>query len=183
MVVALDSSADMLRNGSWDGIVPVRGDIRVAPFKARSFDRIVARMVFHHVLSGLERAIRNCYTMLRPGGILVVAEGVPITYDPEAIEWFTEVFSIKEERRIFNLMELEWLLRMEGFSVVTGWHFYVDGFNVRNWLVNSGLDKQRQDAIFHMHENAPTDVKKAHRMTGDKNCTIRTRIAILAAYR
>jgi len=179
-VVAIDLSDSMLAQGQWLGVSVVKLDIGDSFFADAIFDRVFARMVFHHVVDNLDRAILRCYDILRPGGKIVVAEGVPPVEDPEVVRWFTEMFALKEERRVFVPQDLEHYLRRNGLQNVTCTDHYIEHFSIRNWLENSGLEKDKQEAIMSMHKNASKTVKAAFQMecTAD-DCFVRSRNVIL----
>lgn len=101
-VVGMDFSDSMLKRGRWDGISMVKWDITDGLFRNHLFDKIVGRMVFHHILDNLDRAFLRCYDLLKSRGKLIIAEGVPPGEDPEIVEWYTEMFKHKETRRTFT---------------------------------------------------------------------------------
>jgi len=94
-VVAVDISDAMLSKGQWEGISIVKWDIFDLLFVNNLFNKIIARMVFHHIFDELDRVIIRCYDMLKKGGELIVAEGTPPT-DDDVVEWYTEMFKLKE---------------------------------------------------------------------------------------
>ncbi|MCK7528387.1 MAG: aminotransferase class I/II-fold pyridoxal phosphate-dependent enzyme [Ignavibacteriales bacterium] len=96
------SPTPMLKRGKWDGISMVRWDINESLFHNHLFDKIVGRMVFHHILDNLDRAFLRCYDLLKCRGRLIIAEGVPPAEDPEVVDWYTEMFKHKEVRRTFT---------------------------------------------------------------------------------
>jgi ubiquinone/menaquinone biosynthesis C-methylase UbiE len=77
-VIGIDVSESMLSNFQQDGFSLVKWDIRDALFTNNRFDKIVARMVFHHIIKDFDIAIKRCYDMLKPNGIIVIAEGIPL---------------------------------------------------------------------------------------------------------
>ena len=101
-VVAIDISASMLQKGDWTGMSVIKWDIGESLFAQAIFHRVFARMVFHHILDNLDRAILRCYDLLKDGGKIIVAEGVPPVDEPEVVQWYTEMFRLKEERRTFT---------------------------------------------------------------------------------
>ena len=103
-------------------------------------------MVFHHILDNLDRVFIQCYDLLRDNGRLIVAEGVPPSDDDEIVDWFTEMFKLKEERRTFTSQEIAFYMKKNGFEDVEQVEYLMDDFSVKNWLENSGLEKDKQDA-------------------------------------
>jgi len=183
-VVAIDTSDGMMEKGAWTGTSVIKWDINEALFVNGIFDRIFARMVFHHILENLDRAILRCFDLLKPGGKILVAEGVPPVNDADVVEWYKDVFKLKEARRTFTPEELVYYLSKNGFTEVTPHIFYMQNFSISNWLENSGLDENTQAMILRMHWEADKKIKDAYnmRITGE-DCFIRTKNVIIVAKR
>jgi ubiquinone/menaquinone biosynthesis C-methylase UbiE len=164
-VVGMDFSDSMLKRGRWDGISMVKWDITDGLFRNHLFDKIVGRMVFHHILDNLDRAFLRCYDLLKSRGKLIIAEGVPPGEDPDIVEWYTEMFKHKETRRTFTKSLLVGYFVKNGFKDVRIYKYKMRRFNINNWLVNSGLHKAKQTRILNLHRDAPEKVKAAYRMT------------------
>jgi len=179
---AIDISNAMLARGNWEGISVINWDIRYTLFAPNIFDKITARMVFHHITSDLEQAIRQCHAALKMSGTLIVAEGIPPSDDPETVQWYTDMFKLKEDRITFTEDDLVKRLRDNGFKEITTYHHITRGFSIRNWLVNSGIDSQTQDAIMNLHYTASEHTKQAYNMrfTND-DCIVDTKNLIVAA--
>ncbi len=183
-VVAVDISNAMLEKGSWSGISVVKWDIGESLFADCTFDRVFARMVFHHILDNLDRAILRCYDVLKEGGKIIVAEGIPPLSDPDVVEWYTEMFRLKEERRTFTQEMLVHYLAKNGFRNVKTHSYYMEKFSIANWLENSGLSENIRAEIMNMHRNAPEKIKRVYNMRLSGNeCTITTRNVIIVAER
>jgi demethylmenaquinone methyltransferase/2-methoxy-6-polyprenyl-1,4-benzoquinol methylase len=75
--VVLDASAGMLARVP-GAIGAVRGDAREPPFRAESIDAALIVDAFHHFPDG-QQVLDAVATLLRPGGVLVVAEFDPST--------------------------------------------------------------------------------------------------------
>jgi ubiquinone/menaquinone biosynthesis C-methylase UbiE len=179
-VVAVDISESMLSRGDWTGISAIKWDIGNSFFAKSVFDRVFARMVFHHIVDNLDRAVLRCYDLLKPGGRIIVAEGVPPNESPTVVNWFTEMFRHKEDRLTFTEGSLRRYLTRNGFrNVGTRMHTMCD-FSVRNWLVNSGLPEPKQEVILALHRDAPAEVKASYDMRFvDDDCLLTTRNAIV----
>ena len=178
-VVGLDISADMLAIGDPCGnIKSMMRDIRSSGIKSKSFDRIVARQVFHHILLDVQGATNECYRLLKPGGLMILAEGVPPT--KEIMSHYKKVFSLKEERIIFTEDDLILLLRTSGLIDVETVSVWQRQISIRNWLTNSGLSKKTQTEIFKLYPAAQKLCEKAYNMTmHDKDCFIDMKQAIV----
>ncbi len=75
--VVLDASAVMLARVP-EGIEAVLGDAREPPFKTESIDAALIVDAFHH-LPDKQGVLDAIATLLRPGGVLVIAEFDPST--------------------------------------------------------------------------------------------------------
>ena len=147
--VGLDLSPAMLAYADGQrNIKLLVGDVRdMRAVKSNTFDCVLARMVFHHILEDLDKAVSECHRVLRPGGRLVVAEGVPP--DPSLREWFSQMMALKEERVTFLPADLEALL--SGFRKVTSSLFIQKGMSLRNWLDFGGVPEEAKAEIWRMH--------------------------------
>jgi SAM-dependent methyltransferase len=179
-VVAVDISDSMLSRGDWTGISALKWDIGNSFFAKGIFDRVFARMVFHHIIDNLDRAMLRCYDLLNVGGRIVVAEGIPPSETQTVVNWFTEMFRHKEDRLTFTVGSLRQSLTRNGFRSVRARIHLMHDFSVRNWLVNSGLPPEKQEIIVALHRDAPPEVKRAYRMRFvEDDCFLTTKNAIL----
>lgn len=179
MVVGVDTSPDMLgqcqRNGN---ILLMEEDMRKMSFLDESFDKVVARNVFHHILENPQQAMNECYRVLKDGGRIIVGERTPPS--DETKEEYAEIFKIKDERNIFLEEDLILMMKKSGFkSFYRSCHRMMD-FSVRGWLESSGISKEKKEAIFNLHINGSDDLKKAYNMreNGD-DCLIDIRNVIV----
>jgi ubiquinone/menaquinone biosynthesis C-methylase UbiE len=179
-VIGLDISNKMLQKGNWEGISVVNWDITDALFTNGTFDKVVARMVLHHILENLDIAIKRCYDMLINGGKIIVAEGVPPSDDPFVISWYKDMFKNKEERLTFSEGELVNRLKRNGFKNIVTCKYIMKKFSIKNWLVNSGLKQKEIDLIMDLHLSADARIKKAYNMqVTDGDCLVDTLNVIL----
>ena len=175
-VVAVDVSDGMLAKGQWSGISVIKWDISDSLFVNNLFDKIVARMVFHHIFDDLDRAIVRCYDLLKDNGSLIVAEGVPPADDEDVVRWYGEMFELKENRRVFTSTAMAQYLKKNGFEDITQATYAMPAFSIRNWLENSGMDAASQKKIMDMHVNASPKIKQVYdmRLTGG-DCIVKTK--------
>lgn len=179
-VVGLDTSDSMLDKGQWQGCSVIKWNISDAIFANNTFDKIVARMVFHHILDNLDRAFLRCFDMLREKGVLTIAEGIPPSDDKDVIEWYSHMFSLKEKRRTFTEMQLKKLFKRNGFSKIRSEIYAMKNFSIKNWLTNSGLDKNLQKKIFKLHVEASPKIKELYNMRITKSdCFVDTKNVII----
>lgn len=179
-VVGLDISDFMLDKGEWQGFSVIKWDISDLIFANNTFNKIVARMVFHHVLNNLDRALLRCYDMLKHKGILTIAEGIPPSEDKDVVDWYSHMFSFKEKRRTFTESQLKGLLNHNGFFKIQSVVYMMKNFSVKNWLVNSELDKKLQKKILNLHVEASAKIKGLYNMRiTEEDCFVDTKNVII----
>lgn len=178
-IIGLDISQDMLEHSNWkDNKYFIRRDIRDPFFYDGVFDKVTARMVFHHIITGGQKAMDECHRILKRGGSMVMSEGIPPS--PEVKKDYMDIFRLKEERLTFLEGDLVGMMEKSGFRDIRVAHYIMKGFSVKNWLGNSGLPVDRQDRIFKMHINGSEAFKKAYNMKEVRgDCLIDVKNAIL----
>lgn len=180
-VIGLDKSQEMLEKVNFEeNKYFIKRDIRESIFCEYVFDKVIARMVFHHILEDTQRAMDECYKVLKKHGKMILAEAVPPTSDLEVRDYWGSVFALKEKRLIFSQEDLVDLMQKSHFKDIQVTPYVMGNFSVKNWLSNSGLPKNTQKKIYDMHENGPEFFKKAHNMecrNGD--CYLDSRCLIL----
>lgn len=173
-VVGIDLSPQMLTH-AWASRVAnevfEEGDARNLRFPDNWFDKATARMIFHHLIRGGDQAMRECHRVLKPGGAMVLSEGVPP--DRSLEDWYTRMFALKEERLTFFEEDLVGLMRNGSFDIEQVRTHISPQVSIGNWLRNSGLPQERQDQIMQMHLNLDEIGKQHYNMTitsGDVLC-------------
>ncbi len=162
-VVGLDISQHMLEHSNWEGNKYfIRRDIRDPIFHENVFDKVTARLVFHHIIEDTQGAMDECYRLLKKGGKMVLSEGVPPV--PEVKEDYINIFKLKEKRLTFLEEDLIDLMRRSGFKNINVFTHIMKEFSVREWLLNSGLQRNRQDKIFKIHVTGSDTFKRAYNM-------------------
>lgn len=180
-VVAIDTSDSMLQHGEWNNISVIKWDINNTLFNNGLFDKVVARMVFHHVIDNLDRALLRCYDILKDGGEIIIAEGIPPSDDNRIVSWYSEMFKHKEKRRTFNSSDIQIYLQKNGFKEIKAIIHVMENFNINNWLENSGLSKNKQKVIYNMHINADKYIKQSYNMRIINNeCFVDTKNIIVS---
>lgn len=181
-VTGIDISEDMLRqaaNPAFRNIAWKRMDAHDLHFPGGTFDKVTARMVFHHVTSRTEDAMAECHRVLKKGGRMVFSEGVPPTR--HVVPFYTEMFKLKEERITFMDEDLIRLMKGAGFQNVKKAVHWNRGASIKNWLVNSGIPQKNQDAIFRMHLDLDARGKRDYNMViKDGDCFIDMKFVILS---
>ncbi|MFQ5802581.1 MAG: class I SAM-dependent methyltransferase [Candidatus Methylomirabilales bacterium] len=162
-VIGVDISPHMLERGKWSGnMYCVRRDIRERLFAGETFSKVTARMVFHGILTGTQAAMDECYRVLKKGGRMILAEGVPP--GREVREDYVRIFELKEARLTFMEDDLVELMAASGFKDIKVYGHYMRAMSVSNWLEKSGLPQEVQDRIFEMHITAGDYFRKAYNM-------------------
>jgi ubiquinone/menaquinone biosynthesis C-methylase UbiE len=168
-VIGVDSSQQMLdiANKNLDVLSHANISFRLAPvdklpFDDGSFDVVIARMVFHHVLENLTAAVKECFRVLRRGGRIVIAEGVPPNYRLK--EDFVEIFKLKEKRHTFFEEDIMKLVADAGFHRVNVRTFFMDAISINNWLDHADIPKENAEKIKQLHRGASVYFKEAYRL-------------------
>ena len=178
-VIGLDISQDMLKHSNWKGNKYfIKRDIRDPIFYDNVFDKVTARLVFHHIIRNTQKAMDECYRVLKNGGKMVLSEGIPPT--PEIKMDYMKIFELKEERLAFLREDLVNMMRKSGFKSIKIIPYIMKNFSVKNWLENSGLPQEKQDKIFEMHITGSDVFKKAYNMKiSNSDCLIDVKYLIL----
>lgn len=167
-VTGIDTSQDMLDQcDEKDGNLYIKRDIRDSKFPDNVFDKITARLVFHHIVDDAQKAMNECYRVLKRGGKMILAEGIPPT--SKVRREYINIFKLKEERLTFTEEKLVNLMMKSRFRNIKVSQHITKNFSVNNWLENSGLTKKKQDKIFDLHIKASDIFKKAYNMRIIKN--------------
>ena len=162
-VIGLDISQDMLEHSNWkDNKYFIKRDVRDPLFYDNIFDKVTARMVFHHITEGTQKAMDECYRILKTGGRMILSEGIPPT--PEVKEDYINIFKLKEERITFLEEDLIGLMKKSGLKNINTITHIMKNFSVKNWLENSGLPQQKQDNIFELHVTGSDLFRDAYNM-------------------
>ena len=179
-VIGIDISQDMLNHSKWKNSNKyfLNQDIRDPFFNEGLYDKITARMVFHHVIDKTQDAMDECYRIGKKGGKMILIEGVPIV--PEVKEEYAEMFKLKEERLTFLEEDLTTLMKNSGYKNIKVQPYVMENFSVKNWLEKSGLGMEKINKIFDLHINGSDEFKKAHNMKiVEGDCLIDTKNLIV----
>jgi len=180
-VVGIDISDDMLmraHNPDFKNVQFTRMDAHDLKFKAGTFNKVTARMCFHHIIEHTQKAMDECYRVLKKGGRMIFSEGVPPT--KHVVPFYTEMFKLKEERITFMDEDLARLMKNAGFKMIKKKIFWSRQSSIRNWLENSGLPKSTIEKIFRMHLDLDDQGKRDYNMAlKDNDCLIDMKFVIL----
>ena len=180
-VVGIDISEEMLKlakNALFKNIDWKRMDTHALTFPAAFFDKLTARMVFHHVTDKTQAAMDECFRVLKAGGRMIFSEGVPPTR--HVVPFYTEMFKLKEERLTFMEEDLECLMKKAGFRKIRKTIVWNRRSSIKNWLENSGIPQKNQDLIFQMHLELDAQGKRDYHMAVENgDCFIDMKFVIL----
>lgn len=182
-VIGIDISKDMLAQALKHKVFKEEFlimDAREMGYPSESFTAVTARMVFHHILDGTQKAMDECFRVLKKKGRLIFSEGVPPS--EHVVPFYKEIFKLKEERITFTEESMEFLVRNSGFNYIEKIIYWIRGASIRNWLSNSGLSINVQEKIFQMHIDLDEQGKKDYNMTIYNNdCYIDMKFVIIVA--
>ncbi len=174
---------DQIDTNKHKNIILKESDVLNSGFSADFFDKITARYVFHHMLDDkeLEKSFKECYRILKPGGKIVISEGVPPSKDTK--DDFIEIFRLKEARRTFLEEDLKGLLERTGFKNVRIHNIIQKGMSVNNWLDNDGtLSEETKKKIFNLHKFSSEKFKKDYNLKDiDSDILIDIKVAKIVA--
>lgn len=180
-VIGIDISEEMMKqvkNPLFKNVEWRRMDTHSLSFPAGTFDKLTARMVFHHVTDHTQQAMNECFRVLKKGGRMVFSEGVPPTR--HVVPFYTEMFKLKEERITFMEEDLQRLMKTAGFKKIKKTIVWARRSSIKNWLVNSGIPQENQDKIFQMHVDLDERGKRDYNMVLEKgDCLIDMKFVIL----
>jgi choline kinase/SAM-dependent methyltransferase len=125
------------------------------------FDLVTARMVFHHI-NNSGAAMRNIRGVLRPGGRLVICEGVPPS--TRSVHWYTDMFRYKEDRKTLTEGDIIQMYAKAGFEDIRARSVVMKRASLNNWLDNSGIPERNIEHIKQLHFSAPPEVVEDYEM-------------------
>jgi ubiquinone/menaquinone biosynthesis C-methylase UbiE len=141
------------------------GAIHEMDYSSDYFDKITARLVFHHILDDneLHASLKQCLRVLKKGGKMLISEGVPPHKDLK--QDFIKIFKYKEHRRTFLPEELKSFMEQAGFSSVQI-HLITDkGMSINNWIDNDGtISSENKQKIKDLHRNGSALFKEKYNL-------------------
>ena len=182
-VVGIDISPDMIAqaNGksNFTNVEFALNDARSLQFKDGTFDKITARMAFHHITTDTLKAMKECYRVLKRGGMMVFSEGNPP--DRAVQQRYEEIFKLKEDRITFFEDDMRTLMEQAGFKVVNSSTYVQEQASLNNWLRNSGLPQETIEKIRILHTEADDHFKEAYslKITEDNDVLMNWKFVIM----
>lgn len=122
-------------------------------------DKIVARMVFHHLKKNLNSVLSSCKKILSPKGSFYLCEGIPPT--KRAYKNWKETNILLEKDRVFNTPEM-WvaLFKKKKFKVTKTRTMAIKSLSTRKWLVSRGENKRTIEKVISIRRNMSDELKK-----------------------
>lgn len=139
-----------------------QADIRALPYPEGLYDKAIARMVLHHIINDLPKAIAEMFRVLKPGGEIIICEGIPPL--PELLPDYQAIFALKEVRHCFLPKDLNDLLTQAGLTEIKEELFVVAQVSVSNWLEQSGLSEFKKKEIYRLHSQSSKQFKDAYNL-------------------
>jgi len=151
-VIAFDATPAMLdrarkrcAGAGLDNVRFEQGDAAAMPFDAAAFDGIVTRLAVHHFLEP-GRVLAEMYRVLRPGGILVIADVISSeNADEAALHNAIEVIRDPSHIRMLPASELTKTIAEAGYEIIQEdtwdkWREFEEWMRIAN-------DPQRVDSL------------------------------------
>lgn len=163
-VTGVDSSMAMIEKARQlhPNLDLAQADLRALPYEEGVYHKVIARMVLHHIISDLPKAMAEIFRVLRLGGEVVICEGIPPS--PDLLSDYQAIFSLKEIRHSFLAENLRDLLTQAGFVELREETCVVPHVSVGNWLEHSGLPELTQKEIYRLHSQASERFKEAYNL-------------------
>ena len=160
-LIGMDNSIDMLLECDGDFNFML-GDASEIPFPDNTFDKILARNVFHHLFFNLLGAARESLRVLKPGGQIIVGERIPPS--EKLLKEWESMLALKDKRICFTTHKLFRLLDSVGYEIFHSFPYTISDISVREWLRKSGLPDEIKDEIYGRHMNGSPEFRKGLNM-------------------
>ncbi|MBI4865391.1 MAG: class I SAM-dependent methyltransferase [Candidatus Wallbacteria bacterium] len=179
-VTGIDLTLEMLRRASVRLDAAAQASAIALPFADATFDAVVIRQALHFVF-GPERAVREMFRVLRPGGQLVLCHRIP--YGPDAA-WWERVNRAKQELacNFFIENDLRRLIAEAGFERLALTDYFL-WESIQAWM-DSPEARAATERVFDLYRSAPDQVVRLRGITiGATEIRDRWRWAIFSAFK
>lgn len=160
--VGVDPSESLLaRAPKRDGIEYIQKPLEKINYEGE-FDTVLMRNTLHHVKDP-EIAMAVAHRALKPGGMLVVCEGVPP--DSKVTGFYKKLFALFDKRHIFNEGDLISMFRMAGFRGILVEPYFMENVNLEDWLEKVSPDDDIYCQAMSLHVDGNTHFKAAYEVS------------------
>lgn len=176
-VVGADVSAGMLAEGAKraaeqgiENVTWVEAAAETPPFPDESFDLVTCRIAPHHFVS-IATFLAESRRVLKPGGILVIADTSVPDGQPEAAEWQNLVEKERDPSHVHNLTPSQWSLLCENAGLALTESEYRTGaitIPLSAWLDTAGAVGERAERVRQLFAEAPPAAVQEFRITTDE---------------
>lgn len=162
--VGVEPSAELLEKApKRDGI-----EYRAIPLEeindSNAFDTVIIRNTLQHVRDP-EHAVQVAHKALRPGGRLVVCQGVP----PSSRVWnfYEDLFKLFDSRTILSEGDLLMLFRVNGFEKIQLIPYFMEKIDLLDWLRKVSADEQIFQEALKLHQEGDEHFRKAYEVNSN----------------
>lgn len=145
------------------------------------FDTVVLRNTLHHVESP-EYAVKVAHRALRPGGKLVVCEGVPPSSRVQG--FYENLFRFFDDRHILTEGDLIAMFRLAGFKGVNLMPYFMENVDLNDWLYKVSSSEYIAQRALEMHRKGDDHFNNVYEVNDTNGKYSMTwRFAILTGYK
>lgn len=158
-LVAVDICSEMIEKISNPRILKFVASLENLPFEDNSFDIAVSRQCLHYV-DDLDAALNEIKRVLRPGGLMVLGQIVPLENDYK--EYWDKIMKLRQPLRQRSYSEKDWIQCFidAGFIVRSVQNLRNRG-SVYGWIKKYNVsDKNLINEYRSMYLHAPTIFKQ-----------------------
>ena len=144
---------------------------------SEEFDTVVLRNTLHHVADP-EYAVRVAHRALRPGGRLVVCEGVPPSSRVQG--FYENLFRFFDDRHILTEGDLIAMFRLARFEKVSLMPYFMENIDLVDWLNKVSSSEYIAQRALEMHRKGNEHFKNVYEVSDQNgNYTMTWRFVIL----
>lgn len=175
-VAGLDVSPGMLRQAeayaAGQGITNAvfqEGAAEDLPFPDASFDLVTCRIAPHHFLS-VPKFLTETARVLKPGGLVVLADTTVPDDQPEAADWQNGVEAVRDPSHVRNYTPSEWRRMTEAAGLsVTECHTKGSGITIplSDWITKAGCTPEQAADVRERFRAAPDSARAAYQIRTD----------------
>ncbi len=165
-VTGIDNSEGMVRTAkrqAHPGVNIQKGEANALPLADNSVDAVIMRMLLHNVLPEWQPALKEAKRVLKPGGLLLIAECFPPSENSK--QFFSDVTNLVHPRHVLSENQIKAAIDKHGFQVIEEEPIVFRQMSVVNWVQGSTGDESVWDDVIKRHFSMPKAVKKDYNAT------------------